>query len=126
MILVATLIHATTTFDFDPELSYGVQDNSDAWIEIVPARLIWNATPTTRFNGAISYQFEIPRYSKPLNYINHHGFRINAQVETRLTPDVWAFVDVNIGQKVDGALCDIDYLRNFNYQRVGIKIHIWN
>jgi hypothetical protein len=111
----------TGVISLSPELSYGVMDNSDAWIEIIPARAQLTLSDMSRMNIGISYSFEVPRDKKPLSSTNHHGFRIASQFSYRIANNVDAFFEVNIGSTVPGAVNDIPYLQNFNYQRVGIR-----
>jgi hypothetical protein len=110
-----------TYIEFAPEVSWGMHDNGPAWFEFTPANGNLQITDRTSVAGGVSYFFEIPRAQKPIGGINHHGYRICARLEHELGADIRGFYEINIGQRVDGAHEDIQYLQTRNYQRFGVK-----
>ena len=111
--------------EISPELSYGCQDNGPAWIELVPVRGGVQIDENTAIKMGMSYSYEIPRAQKLFGTPNHYGWRVSGRLEHVINGDARLFYEVNIAQKVDGALEDINFIQTHGYQRVGIIWRAW-
>jgi len=111
--------------EVSPEISYGCQDNGPAWIELVPVRGGVQIGDSTALKIGMSYSYEIPRAKKLFGTPNHYGWRVSGSLEHVINGDARLFYEINIAEKVDGALEDINYIQTHGYQRVGIIWRAW-
>jgi hypothetical protein len=130
IIAMSSLLYADwgcgTYLELSPELSYGVHDNGPAWVELVPLRGAVQISDQSNISGVFGYAYEIDRDKKPLGTLNHYGWHIAAKFEHSLLKgsDMRFFYEINVGNRVSGAMNDINYLQTTNYQRFGIIWHI--
>ena len=111
--------------EVSPEISYGCQDNGPAWIELVPVRGGVQIDENTALKMGMSYAYEIPRAKKLFGTPNHYGWRVSGRLEHVINGNARLFYEINIADKIDGALEDINYIQTHSYQRVGIIWRAW-
>ena len=123
--IIASEAMPKSYIEVSPEISYGCQDNGPAWIELVPVRGGVQISDSTALKIGMSYSYEIPRAQKLFGTPNHYGWRMSGRLEHVINGDARLFYEINIAEKVDGALEDINYIQTHGYQRVGIIWRAW-